>query len=94
MTTSIESATTLRAPGIEFEFDEAQRAAVSFLARYSGRTLDAYRHDQRGSFQWATDHGIAVLEASRARRPRTAGYTGDPWRASDRRSRVGVMVRP
>jgi hypothetical protein len=30
-------------------FDEAQLAAVSFLARYSGRTLEAYRHDLRGS---------------------------------------------
>jgi integrase len=48
------------------EFDEAQLAAVSFLARYSGRTLDAYRQDLRGFFQWATDYGIAVLEASRA----------------------------
>ena len=42
MTTSIQSAaTTLRGPGVEFEFDEAQLAAVSFLARYSGRTLEA-----------------------------------------------------
>jgi hypothetical protein len=27
--------------------DEAELAAISFLARYSGRTLDAYRHDLR-----------------------------------------------
>jgi hypothetical protein len=34
MTTTIQSAaTTLREPGVEFEFDEAQLAAVSFLAR-------------------------------------------------------------
>ena len=26
-------------------FDEAQVAAAAFLARYSGRTLDAYRYD-------------------------------------------------
>ena len=51
MTTTIQSAaTTLRQPGVEFEFDEAQLAAVSFLARYSGRTLEAYRHDLRGYF--------------------------------------------
>ena len=37
----------------------------SFLARYNGRTLDAYRHDLRGFFQWAADAGLAVLEASR-----------------------------
>jgi integrase/recombinase XerD len=46
--------------------DEAELAAVAFLARYSGRTLDAYRHDLRNLFQWAGDHGLAVLEASRA----------------------------
>src|SRR5918996_1770796 len=63
--TTIESAvTTIRAPGGEYEVDEAQLAAVSFLARYSGRTLEAYRHDLRGFFQWATDHGVAVMEAS------------------------------
>jgi hypothetical protein len=65
MTTTIQSAaTTLRAPGVEFEFDEAQLAAVSFLARYSGRTLEAYRHDLRGFFQWATDNRIVVLGAA------------------------------
>jgi integrase/recombinase XerD len=66
MTTIESAATTIRVPGAGFEFDEAQLAAVSFLARYSGRTLEAYRHDLRGFFQWATDHGIAMLEASRA----------------------------
>ena len=46
-------------------FDEAQVAAVAFLARYSGRTLDAYRYDLRCFFQWATDVHLAVLEAKR-----------------------------
>jgi hypothetical protein len=32
--------------------DEAELAAVAFLARYSGITLDAYRHDLRALFQW------------------------------------------
>ena len=36
------------------------------FARYSGRTLEAYRHDLRWYFQWATNHGVAVMEASRA----------------------------
>jgi site-specific recombinase XerD len=36
------------------------------LARYTGRTLDAYRHDLRNLFQWAADHGLLVLEATRA----------------------------
>jgi hypothetical protein len=46
--------------------DEAQVAAAAFLARYNGRTLEAYRHDLRYYFQWATDQHLAVLEASRA----------------------------
>lgn len=48
-----------------FAPDEAQLAAMAFLARYSGRTLDAYRHDLRNLFQWAADHNLAVLEATR-----------------------------
>jgi integrase/recombinase XerD len=46
-------------------FDEAQLAAAAFLARYSGRTLDAYRHDLRSFSQWATDTGLDVLAATR-----------------------------
>jgi site-specific recombinase XerD len=49
-----------------FTLGEDQLAAVAFLARYSGRTLEAYRHDLRALFQWAADHHLAVLEASRA----------------------------
>jgi integrase/recombinase XerD len=45
--------------------DEAQLAAAAFLARYSGRTLDAYRHDLRMFFQWASDTGLEVLKAVR-----------------------------
>jgi integrase/recombinase XerD len=46
--------------------DGAEMAAGEFLARYNGRTLDAYRHDLRNLFQWADDHGLPVLEATRA----------------------------
>jgi site-specific recombinase XerD len=46
--------------------DEAEIAAVSFLARYNGRTLEAYRHDLRCLFQWAADAGVTVLEATRS----------------------------
>jgi Phage integrase, N-terminal SAM-like domain len=35
------------------------------LARYSGRTIDACRHDPRGYFQWAADNQVPVLEATR-----------------------------
>ena len=34
-------------------FDEAELAAVAYLARYRGRTLDAYRLDLKGFFSWA-----------------------------------------
>ena len=46
-------------------FDEAQVAAAAFLARYNGRTLDAYRYDLRTFFQWAADADLTVLEAKR-----------------------------
>ncbi|HEX2698949.1 MAG TPA: site-specific integrase [Acidimicrobiales bacterium] len=45
--------------------DEAEQAAAAFLARYQGRTLDAYRHDLRAFFQWALDAGLDVLGATR-----------------------------
>lgn len=64
--TTIESPTTsIQAPEPDYLTDEAQLAAAAFLARYSGRTLDAYRHDLRGYFQWASDIGLGVLEATR-----------------------------
>ena len=46
--------------------DDADRAGVAFVARYSGRTLHAYRHDLRSFFQWTADHGMAPLAATRA----------------------------
>jgi integrase/recombinase XerD len=55
----------MEVPQSEAGFDEAQVAAVAFLARYSGRTLEAYRHDLRMFFQWAGDHRLEVLQASR-----------------------------
>ena len=47
-------------------FDDSELAAVALLARYSGRTLEAYRHDLRYYFQWATDQHLTVLDATRA----------------------------
>jgi len=47
-------------------FDEAELAAAAFLARYSGRTLDAYRYDLRVFFEWAGSAGLAILAATRA----------------------------
>ena len=65
--TSLDTATTTlnteQPPGRTF--DEEQMAAASFLARYSGRTLEAYRDDLRGFFQWAHDHHVEVMRATR-----------------------------
>ena len=66
MTTIETMTTTVQRPVTTFDLDEAQLAAVSFLARYGGRTLEAYRQDLRGFFQWASDHNIEVLRATRA----------------------------
>src|SRR3546814_16275128 len=65
--TRISSATSsaVQTPVDDAGFDEAQLAAASFLARYSGRTLESYRQDLRGFFQWAADHDVPVLAATR-----------------------------
>ncbi len=64
--TMLESSTpTIQHPEDRLGFDDGQLAAASFLARYSGRTLEAYRHDLRGFFQWATDHDVEVMGATR-----------------------------
>jgi integrase/recombinase XerD len=65
-TMTIESTSqVLDQPGPPFTLSEDELAAVAFLARYSGRTLEAYRHDLRCLFQWAADHGLTVLAATR-----------------------------
>jgi len=65
MTTITSTDTAVQTPFDDPAFDEAQLAAASFLARYSGRTLEAYRQDLRGFFQWAADHDVPVLAATR-----------------------------
>jgi hypothetical protein len=57
--------TTISVPHEVTPPDEAQLAAAAFLARYDGRTLDAYRNDLRAFFQWADDTGLEVLAATR-----------------------------
>jgi integrase/recombinase XerD len=63
--TTIYSTASLQRPDADGALDEAQLAAAAFLARYSGRTLDAYRHGLRGFFQWSADVGLTVLAATR-----------------------------
>lgn len=53
------------APEHDFLPEEAELAAAAFLARYQGRTLDAYRYDLRAFFQWAADQALEVLKATR-----------------------------
>jgi len=43
----------------------ADLAVAAFLARYSGRTFEAYRHDLRTYFRWAAEAGLEVFAASR-----------------------------
>ena len=49
----------------EVPIDDAHLAAAAFLARYRARTLEAYRYDLRVFFQWAADHSLDVLAATR-----------------------------
>ena len=39
-------------------FEQAHMAAASFLARYSGRTLETYRYDLRSYFEWCSSVGL------------------------------------
>jgi site-specific recombinase XerC len=64
--TNHDRTAVLETPIESFVPSEAELAAEAFVARYSGRALDAYRHDLRNLFQWAADHSLAVLEATRA----------------------------
>lgn len=64
--TTVETRTAaLQPPTADFVIDDAQIAAAAFLARYSGRTFDAHRHDILGFFQWTTDNQVSVLAAMR-----------------------------
>jgi hypothetical protein len=65
MTCIDAAATTIQLPDPDFALDAAHLAAAAFLARYSGRTLDAYRHDLRGYFNWTASVGLAVLDGTR-----------------------------
>jgi integrase/recombinase XerD len=93
MTTVATNTTDLQLPDEAIAIDDAQLAAVAFLARYSGRTLDAYRHDLRGFFQWASDHDLAVLAATRPHIELYRNWMGD-WglAASTRRARSGRVL--
>jgi integrase/recombinase XerD len=62
---TLASTTTFQLPGHASALDQAQLAAAAFLARYRGRTLDAYRHDLRTFFRWASDVDLEVLAATR-----------------------------
>ena len=67
----------IQTPDCDYAVDPAQLAAAAFLARYSGRTLDAYRHDLRGYFQWATAVGPRSL-------PRPDPHRAVPGRLEER----------
>lgn len=45
--------------------DPLQLATMGFLARYKGRTLEAYTLDLRSYFGWCATHGLAPLQATR-----------------------------
>jgi site-specific recombinase XerD len=66
MTTLLEARlSTLEVYGSQTNCGDAELAVGAFLARYSGRTFEAYRHDLRTFFSWAGEVGLAVLEAKR-----------------------------
>ncbi len=66
MTALIPTPKIEHSTGEEERIDEAELAAAAFLARYQGRTLEAYRYDLRAFFQWSGDAGLVILSATRA----------------------------
>jgi hypothetical protein len=62
----------------------------AFLARYSSRTLDAYRHDLRNLFQWAA---CPVLEPAAELRP-TSSRDSLPPASACRCPKIPVRRRP
>ena len=52
---------------VQREVDEAELAAVAFLARYSGRTLEAYRQDLHFFFAWTACQISAGVYSERSR---------------------------
>jgi site-specific recombinase XerD len=65
MTTLLISRLPISAQEAAWSPSEAELAVAAFLARYSGRTLEAYRFDLRCFFQWASEHALDVLAATR-----------------------------
>jgi hypothetical protein len=57
--------------------EEAQLEAAAFLARYNGRTRNAYRHDLRNCYQWAIDQHLAVLATSHFGYAAIVGHVGE-----------------
>ena len=57
MPTPIPSSVALMSARDADPFAQAQMAAAACLARYSGRTLETYRHDLRTFSQWCTECG-------------------------------------
>lgn len=45
--------------------DPLQLATMGFLARYRGKTLEAYTLDLKSYFAWCEGHGLAPLQATR-----------------------------
>ena len=60
-----QSGSTIEVVPVHRKIDEAELAAAAFLARYSGRTLESYRHDLRSFFEWAASVDLEILSATR-----------------------------
>jgi hypothetical protein len=65
MTVLVPVAMPLVPPCDDDPLDDAEVAAAAFLARYQGRTQDAYRYDLRAYFQSTADSELEVLGVTR-----------------------------
>ena len=97
MTTFDTTTTTVESPRDDFVIDDAQLAAVAFLARYGGRRLDAYRHDLRTllpAVGWGFLGFLPLLVATLAYNKHITGsFTEFPITAVDSRDTFGFGIR-
>lgn len=99
MTALTPMPTIVSCAGREKRIDDAELAVAAFLARYLGRTLDAYRYHQRAFFQWAADEGLVILSATRPQielyvRAMEGGGLAATWRVDDLPASLSRRHRP
>lgn len=87
-------------PGTLAEIDPTQLAVFTFLARYRGTTLDAYKLDLKEFLGWCMSGQLAPLQATRGHlelysrwlQERISPSTGRPLKPATASRRLGTVI--